>query len=54
MTGSRRPEELTTCGLAPKVFASATILANWVTTYFHLMGGTLDRASVQAVLRQRT
>ena len=32
------------------VFGIVTILANWVTTYVHLMGGTLDRATVQAVL----
>jgi uncharacterized membrane protein YedE/YeeE len=35
------------------VFGVSTILANWVTTYFHLMGGGLDVASVGAVLRRR-
>jgi hypothetical protein len=32
------------------VFGIATVLANWVTTYVYLMGGTLDRASIRAVL----
>ncbi len=32
------------------LFGAVTILANWVTTYIHLMGGTFDRATVRAVL----
>ncbi len=32
------------------VFGGVTILANWITTYLHLMGGTLDRATLRAVL----
>jgi len=32
------------------VFGVVTILANWITTYVHLMGGTFDRATVRAVL----
>jgi hypothetical protein len=35
------------------VFGVVTILANWVVTYFYLMGGTLDRASLGAVLLRR-
>jgi hypothetical protein len=36
------------------VFGIVTILANWITTYVHLMGGTLDRATLGAVLFRRT
>jgi uncharacterized membrane protein YedE/YeeE len=32
------------------VFGVVTILANWITTYVHLMGGTFDRATLRAVL----
>jgi len=32
------------------VFGVMTILANWITTYIHLMGGTFDRATLRAVL----
>lgn len=32
------------------VFGIVTVLANWVTTYVYLMGGTLDRATLRAVL----
>jgi uncharacterized membrane protein YedE/YeeE len=35
------------------VFGLVTILANWITTYVHLMGGTLDRAALRAVLLRR-
>jgi multidrug efflux pump subunit AcrB len=32
------------------VFGVVTILASWITTYVHLMGGTFDRATLRAVL----
>jgi len=32
------------------VFGVVTILANWITTYIYLMGGTFDRATLRAVL----
>jgi hypothetical protein len=32
------------------VFGAVTILANWITTYIYLMGGTFDRATLRAVL----
>jgi len=32
------------------VFGVVTILANWVTTYIYLVGGTFDRATLRAVL----
>ena len=32
------------------VFGLVTILANWITTYVYLMGGTFDRATLRAVL----
>jgi hypothetical protein len=32
------------------MFGAVTILANWITTYVHLMGGTFDRATLRAVL----
>jgi uncharacterized membrane protein YedE/YeeE len=32
------------------VFGGVTILANWITTYVYLMGGTFDRATLRAVL----
>jgi hypothetical protein len=36
------------------VFGVVTILANWITTYVHLMGGAFDRATLRAVLGRRT
>ncbi len=36
------------------VFGIVTIAANWVATYVHLMGGTLDRASLRTVIRGRS
>ncbi len=32
------------------LFGAVTIVANWITTYLYLMGGTFDRASLKAVL----
>jgi hypothetical protein len=32
------------------VFGLVTVLANWVTTYVYLMGGTLDRSMIRTVL----
>lgn len=36
------------------VFGVVTILANWIVTYLHLMGGTLESASVRAVVRRQS
>jgi uncharacterized protein len=35
------------------IFGVAVILANWITTYFYLMGGGFDIASLRAVLGRR-
>lgn len=35
------------------LFGIVTIAANWVATYLHLMGGTLDRTSLRTVLKGR-
>jgi uncharacterized protein len=35
------------------IFGLAVILANWITTYFYLMGGGFDMASLRAVLGRR-
>ncbi len=32
------------------LFGAVTIVANWITTYLYLMGGTFDRATLKAVL----
>lgn len=35
------------------VFGVVAILANWITTYVRLTGGTLDRAALRAVPHSR-